>query len=240
MKQGIEKARTKRKQFGVIEIAGRKIKFAIDDPEDEIQRYIRNGEFYERDQLEFHQTLIPRRGRILDLGANVGNHSVYYALVCNAESVVAVEPNSRACRLFSETLEWNGIDTIDFHAGVAVGAGNGWAVLDQTEALQHNLGGTSMSIIPEQRDDAIPVQTGDSILQGREVDFIKIDVEGSELQALTGLQRTIHTQTPILAIEVMPTNRAGFFGWCDAHHYRVERTFQMYRGIMNYICLPSF
>ena len=236
----IKKARGKRALSGVVEARGRQIRFALDDPEDEIQRYILNGEFYECDQLAVHQTLIPRRSRILDLGANVGNHSIYYALVCEAESVVAVEPNSRACRLFSQTLKWNRIDTIDFHASVAVGAGNGWAVLDQTEALHHNLGGTSITVVSDQCQDSIPVLTGDAILDGREVDFIKIDVEGSELQALVGLQRTIYMQAPVLAVEVMPANRSAFFDWCDAQRYRVERTFQMYRGIMNYICLPSF
>lgn len=217
---------------------GEPVRFALDDPADEVQSYLLRGLFYERDQLDYHRTLIPRKGRVLDLGANIGNHAVYYAVVCGAELVVSVEPNERSWRLFNQTLEWNRIDRIELVSGVAAGAGEGWATLDQSEASRHNLGGTSVHFHLNEVEESVPVRTADSILAGRQVDFIKIDVEGAELKVLTGLQSTIDTHAPAIAVEVMPDCRAAFAKWCDANAYRIERTFHMYGGIMNYVCLP--
>lgn len=220
-------------------VGEKSVRVALDDPGDEVQKYIVAGEFYEREQLDYHRSLIPRRGRILDLGANIGNHSVYYATVCAAESIIAVEPNERSWRLFRQTLDWNDLQSIDLVAGVAAGADEGWATLDQTEAEQHNLGGTSVSYHVNQLERSVPVKTGDAILGARAVDFIKIDVEGSEFEVLAGLQATFHINTPVLAIEVMSAGRAAFAQWCETNGYRIERTFQMYRGIMNHVCLPA-
>jgi FkbM family methyltransferase len=217
---------------------GEPVRFAVDDPADEIQSYLLRGVFYERDQLDYHQTLIPRKGRVLDLGANIGNHAVYYAVMCGAEIVVSVEPNERSWRLFRQTLDWNSIDSIELVSGIAAGAGEGWATLDQGEANRHNLGGTSVRYHLEPMEGSVPVRTGDAILAGRPVDFIKIDVEGSELKVLTGLQSTIDTHAPAIAVEVMPDCRDAFAKWCDSNAYRIERTFHMYRGIFNYVCLP--
>jgi len=223
-----------------VQAAGREVDFALDDPIDEVQRYILGGEFYELEQLDYHRSLIPRRGRVLDVGANIGNHSVYYAVVCEAELVVAIEPARRASRLFDRTLEQNELPGIELHAATAAGAGNGWAMLDQTQAIHHNLGGTSAHIIPKRVPGAVPVRTADDLLDGRQIDFVKIDVEGAEMQVLTGLQQTIDRDRPILAVEIMPDSRTAFAEWCGVNRYRIERTFQMYRNVLNYICVPAW
>ena len=227
-------------QFSVtLLVDGRPLRIALDDPEDEVQSHLVRGEFYEKEQLDYHRTLIPRQGKVLDLGGNIGNHAVYYAAVCRAELIVTVEPNERSWRLLRQTIEWNALNSIELVSGVAAGAGEAWASLDLTEANHHNLGGTSVRYCAEQQEGSVPVRTGDAILDGRAVDFVKIDVEGSELHVLAGLQSTINTHAPAIAIEVMPDARAAFGQWCVSNRYRVERTFHMYPGIMNYVCLPS-
>jgi len=57
------------------------------------------------------------------------------------------------------------------------------------------------------------------------VDFIKIDVEGMEMQALAGAARTIATHRPILYIEVLDEAVREFMGWVDSSGYRVEKLF---------------
>jgi FkbM family methyltransferase len=220
--------------------AGREVSFALDDPIDEIQRYILKGEFYERGQLDYHSSLIPRGGRVLDVGANIGNHSVYYALVCEAELVVSIEPARRASRLFKRTLEQNALTGIELHAATAAGAGSGWAMLDQTQAIHHNLGGTSIEIVAKRVPGAVRVCTADELLDGRAVDFVKIDVEGAEMDVLIGLQQTFDLYRPIVAVEIMPASRRSFATWCADNGYRIERTFQMYRNVLNYVCVPHW
>lgn len=47
---------------------------------------------------------------------------------------------------------------------------------------------------------SIDVNSIDNIVKGQRVDFIKMDIEGSELNALKGAAKTIETHKPILAI----------------------------------------
>jgi FkbM family methyltransferase len=215
----------------------RHVIFALDDPLDEIQRIILKGLFYEREQLDYHRSLIPHHGRVLDVGANLGNHSTYYAMVCEAELVIAIEPARRAVRLFEATLHQNDLPNIELHPATAAGAGTGWAILDHSEAIQHNLGGTAIKVVPKQLTGSIRVLPADEIIGERPIDFIKIDVEGTEMQVLTGLQRTVDRDRPVIAVEIMPESRSAFAQWCDVNNYRIERTFQMYRNILNFVCV---
>ncbi|MBR3269278.1 MAG: FkbM family methyltransferase [Oscillospiraceae bacterium] len=47
---------------------------------------------------------------------------------------------------------------------------------------------------------AIKVDSLDNVLQGREIGFIKMDIEGSELRALEGARKIIESCKPVLAI----------------------------------------
>ena len=67
---------------------------------------------------------------------------------------------------------------------------------------------------------------GDSVLLQRAVDFIiELDVEGMELQALAGLERTIARWRPRMFIEVDDGNVSAFKEWLVRHHYVSERTY---------------
>lgn len=69
---------------------------------------------------------------------------------------------------------------------------------EQTQ-LSFSWGGTS-SGITESGTVSIEVDSIDHILDGRKADFIKMDIEGSELNALKGARNTIETCKPILAV----------------------------------------
>jgi FkbM family methyltransferase len=64
--------------------------------------------------------------------------------------------------------------------------------------------GTSdmLSMITEESDNYIDVDTIDNITEGRPVTYIKMDVEGVELQALKGAEHTIRTYKPVLGISI--------------------------------------
>ena len=62
-----------------------------------------------------------------------------------------------------------------------------------------------MSSVDENGEDEIKVVAVDEIVDGK-VTFIKMDIEGSELKALHGAEKTIKKYRPKLAI-------------CIYHHY---------------------
>jgi FkbM family methyltransferase len=70
---------------------------------------------------------------------------------------------------------------------------------DKKETLHFNIDGTS-SGISESGDISIDVDSIDNLVGENRVDFIKMDIEGSALNALHGAQNTIRKYKPILAI----------------------------------------
>jgi FkbM family methyltransferase len=70
---------------------------------------------------------------------------------------------------------------------------------DKKETLHFSMNGTS-SGISDEGEGVINVDSIDNIVGGADVDFIKMDIEGSELNALKGAKNTIRKYKPILAI----------------------------------------
>jgi hypothetical protein len=103
--------------------------------------------------------------------------------------------------------------------GSAVGAGVG--KLRAVASVTAGLGATHL--VPDPAGD-VAVAPLDQLVDGR-VDFIKIDVEGMEMEVLAGARRLIATQHPALYVEVVDARTAEFMAWVDGNDYRVEKLF---------------
>ena len=67
--------------------------------------------------------------------------------------------------------------------------------------------GSMLSMISEDADNYIEVDTIDNITGGKPVTYIKMDVEGAELEALRGAENTIREHKPILGISIYHKER---------------------------------
>lgn len=132
-------------------------------------------------------------GVMLDVGANIGTHSIYYAQFGH---VHAFEPNPIAF----ECLKHNLRDADATLYNLAVGA------TEHNISLSPQKDGNPGAIYTIPGDD-IPVITIDSLCL-EECNFIKIDVEGDELAVLSGAMNTIFRCKPIICIECNPTTLA--------------------------------
>jgi len=137
----------------------------------------------------------------LDIGANIGNHSLVIAR--NSRRLVAFEPVGFIFGVLQSNLLQNRID----HAQ-AVNSGLSDEAADRDIFIPENGNLGSSSI--EARDGAgcrlrINTIIGDGYVQknldGSRIDFIKIDVEGHEASALQGLRATIKESQPLLLLE---------------------------------------
>jgi len=75
-------------------------------------------------------------------------------------------------------------------------------VFDKTSVLLFNKKGALDSRITEEGSESISVVALDDYLADKQIDFIKMDVEGAEMEALIGAKRIIERCRPILAISV--------------------------------------
>jgi FkbM family methyltransferase len=165
---------------------------------------------YEKEECEnlkkFIFPKLSKRRVCLDIGANIGNHSLFFSEFF--ENVISFEPNPTSFRLLKLNVEeFNNIEAIN------LGASNMKGQLSALENLT-NIGETEIGrertgfkdeifrkieLNVNRLDDVLPKQTLSN------VDFIKIDTEGHEFQALTGLKETLISGEAIIAFEFLVT-----------------------------------
>lgn len=209
--------------------------WAVANPGDAIQKEHMAGRFYEPEELEIIRRHFRPGGVFLDVGSNVGNHAVFAALVLHAARVIVIEPNPVAIAVLRATVALNRLgDVIDeswLSCGLGASASEGFGV----RAGAMNLGGGRMVA----GGGDLRILTGDAVVGGDHVDFVKIDVEGMELEVLVGLADTIGRCRPSLFIEVDVENAAGFDTWVADNGYRIAARHKRYMRNENFMLVPD-
>lgn len=85
---------------------------------------------------------------------------------------------------------------------------------------------------------AIRTVRGDKAIGKTAPDFIKIDVEGMEMDVLHGLEMTVGTHKPTMFVEVFNANEQAFLTWLKKMNYDVIETFRRYKLANNYLVKP--
>jgi FkbM family methyltransferase len=180
-----------------IESEGRRYRLFHFDEGDHIFRIARDtGTFYEYELLASLGPYLNRHDQVIDVGANIGNHSIYFAGQCGCR-VTAFESNPKAYELLRLNVEHNQLlSRIETHC-TALGAHSGLGEIDTSKAA-HNLGAARVKPVP---DGTVRIERLDDALPLINPSLIKIDVEGMELEILHGAQRTIERARPVICIE---------------------------------------
>ena len=157
---------------------------------------------YEKEELDvLFDFLTPLKetfaaGTCLDIGANIGNHSLYFAPIFAA--VHSFEPHPATFRL----LEFNAdvIDNVVAH-NFGLGDTKGDFTLRENPT---NLGNSTITgrSVGESGDLAIRVERLDGLnLDLGSLCFVKIDVEGFEVNVLRGAIEAIRAHEPVIVLE---------------------------------------
>jgi FkbM family methyltransferase len=194
-------------------------------------RFIYERGVYEYGTLQFLKDNLKPGDHFVDVGANIGFMTLYAAnCVGNNGAVDAFEPVATTARLLQRNIELNKeISCVIVHE-FALGAESKRSMIYSETG---NRGGASIIANTDVHDgEEIEIRTLDEVVQDMQVDVIKIDVEGFELEVLKGAQQTIAHQRPILIVEysLNRTNEGGDDGihnFLSALHnyklYKLER-----------------
>lgn len=139
------------------------------------------------------------RGTFLDIGANIGNHAIFFAN--NFEKIFCFEPEKRNFSLLEiNTQEFDNITC--FNLAVSAKAGTG--VIVNSDLNNSGKGYISVTKKKSECEGIIEVCSLDTLpnLYGVKVDVIKLDVEGHELQVLKGAQKMISSSKPLILFEL--------------------------------------
>jgi FkbM family methyltransferase len=164
------------------------------------------------------QELRKRLDRVtfLDIGANVGHHTLFMA--GKADWIVAVEPFPALQQLIEQKIAINHLSHVQL-LPFALGESEG--------VLEYYPGGGSNSgagtFLPEedgtyQEPVKIPIKRGDQLLAElglQRIDICKVDVEGFEPLVFRGLADHLRADRPPILTEISDRSRAGF-GNADA------------------------
>jgi FkbM family methyltransferase len=210
------------------------VSFFVMHDRDHIQRQHLQGRFYEIEELEIIGAHLRPGSVFLDVGANVGNHSLYAVRVLGASKAIAVEPNPTAYRILFANAAINDLGERLVHHPVGLCDAPARGSLRNADSL-FNLGSATLDIDAE---GPVPLIRGDDLLAGEHVDFIKIDVEGMELGVLSGLAETIARDRPGLFVEVENANYAPVAAFLEAQRFRIVERYRRYPSSENILALP--
>jgi FkbM family methyltransferase len=175
-------------------------KMILDEFDADLSRQIRFTGSYSDEKLELTvlKDNIKPRQTVLDLGANLGFYSILTAsLVGKHGRVFAFEPLPRNAELIKASLTENLYDNITvINAAVSNRVGKTKLYLSPYYTSEHSLFDLHYSTGIKSTLDTIDVEliTIDGFMKKDDkpkIDFIKMDIEGSEGHAIEGMENTI-------------------------------------------------
>jgi FkbM family methyltransferase len=190
---------------------------------------------------------------VLDVGANIGTHTVPFARMTGpGGSVIAFEPQRTSFHLLCANVALNCLTNVEcLHQ--AVGAAEGSITVpvlppdEQRNFAAVALGGDSGESVEMTTIDALELEA---------CDLIKGDVEGMEAEVLKGARATIEAHRPLLYVENNTIDGArhtlsavldlGYRSWWDIALYynranyfgNSTNVFARYQPEVNLLCAP--
>lgn len=157
---------------------------------------------------------------VVDAGANIGAHTVYFAkIVGPLGQVLAFEPQRILFQMLCGNIALNRYDNV-VAVNVALGSELGAAVVPKIDYEKGgNFGG--MSLGEGKGGEEVPVKTLDSY-DLPSCHLIKIDVEGMEQAVLKGAEVLLQKHRPLLYVENDRAEKSSeLIQWLLAKAYRL-------------------
>jgi FkbM family methyltransferase len=178
------------------------------------------GEWAEH-ELSILRTFISAGATVIDVGANIGTHTLPFSRWVKTGRVVAIEAQPAVCEILRLNCRRNGCTNVDV-ANAICGENRGHVEFRPDYASEENFGGISfanaasdtrfaifrwLDRIRGSSATSVPVITLDDLCRNQRVSFIKLDIEGMELDALRGGRELIRRCQPVISFEQNSTAR---------------------------------
>ncbi len=150
-------------------------------------------------EIDLLANLIKPGQVVLDIGANIGTHTLSFAKMVQPDGFVfSFEPQRISFEFMCANVVANNLTNVfPMHAGVSDQSGKIYVpIVDPTKKAN----AAAFAIRGYSAGDPVDIVTVDSLRLGR-CNLIKADVEGMEFPVLLGARQTIETHRPILFVE---------------------------------------
>ena len=194
--------------------------FVPDFPVDYIQSHlVLQKTFYEENSLKDLDEYLDSESVVLDVGANIGNHTLYWATQTKVKKVYSVEAYDKTYVKLVRNIQINNLEN-------RVSAFNfGVSDIESKGSVSHlestNTGATQITA-DSNGDVNLKLLDSLNIIEQR-VDLIKIDVEGMELKCLRGAVNILQRFKPNLFVESAQLSEVDRF--LQQYGYKYIKTF---------------
>jgi FkbM family methyltransferase len=184
-------------------------------------------------ELEHLEEFLQPGGVFLDIGGNTGIFTVKAAQFFRNRgggTVVTYEPLPQMLAELDHNLAANGFDNVrlrSFCLGAQPGTAEFWLNFNRpasSSLVSQDPQAAHRSMLVLRLDDVYPLE------QLGRLDYVKIDVEGAEVQVLAGANETLRKFRPIIQIEI-----------CHHHASLNVPDYSAYQapGSLNKVCIPN-
>jgi FkbM family methyltransferase len=161
------------------------------------RKYYSKGGFHEIRLLEKIKQL-NRKGVYIDVGANVGNHSIFFGLFCPSTKVISIEAEKKIVGVLTENLSKNLTDNKYEIYNYAISDFNGF--VEMSNVIEGNPGSTH--VLNEGKGDVECTTIDDLLSDVTNIAVMKFDIEGHEIKALKKSTEIIKKYKPIIITEI--------------------------------------
>ncbi len=202
------------------------------EPGDALVSRLAQGEAYEPEVIACALAGLPRDAIVFDVGANIGLVALAVARHIPQGHLYCFEPSPHPQRCLARTIADNALAQRITLCNMAVSHTVGeqeFSVHDPKDASGDGLRDTGRA--GAARPIRVPVTTLDTYVAAQEIkqlDLLKIDTEGAELDVLRGATSTIRRFRPRIIFEAWPANVAAYgidikevFAFLQEQGYRV-------------------
>ena len=194
---------------------------------DPVDRQIILNKNYEHDAINFLELEMKKNffSNFLDIGANSGYYSFYFAKRISNLKIQAFEPNQDAYGKFLKTNLKNSFKNIEISN---FGLSNVNKKVKMITWFKHGIAKTNSTILDKSHSTInskifeADLKIGDEVLNiSNKKLILKIDVEGHELCVLLGLKSTLNNNKCLILIEI------GDEKFQEVNKYLIEKNFKI-------------
>jgi FkbM family methyltransferase len=175
---------------------------------------------------------------IIDCGANVGSYSVFLSLFLDCNKIFSIEPFDSIFEVLNENLKSNNCSNVQ---AINIGIGSRESEIILISGIPNNKGAfwfwyNDSKDIDAHRPFNIGYKEHESLFNSNvkskcnkldniidnniKIDFIKIDVEGMEVEALNGAKNIIDKHRPLMYVEGSLGTMSLINEWVEKNKYK--------------------